>query len=113
MPVSQVTLFRQSSANRPEFRRNSEWDDSGEAERLMMASDYNSIRTENERRYGTDIARIGPMLLANRYADRTHFIFELLQNAEDALARRGTSDGPRTVNFNLSDTALCVSHFGT
>ena len=26
------------------------------------------------------------MLLANRYDDRTHFIFELLQNAEDALA---------------------------
>ncbi len=40
-----------------------------------MASDYGSIRSDNERRYGTDIGRIGPMLLANRYADRTHFIF--------------------------------------
>jgi hypothetical protein len=25
--------------------------------------------------------------LANRYADRTHFVFELLQNAEDALRK--------------------------
>ena len=33
------------------------------------------------------------MLLANRYADRTHFIFELLQNAEDALARRDNWEG--------------------
>lgn len=53
-----------------------------------MATDYATIRTENKRRYGTDIWRIGPMLLADRYDDRTHFIFELLQNAEDALARR-------------------------
>jgi len=40
-----------------------------------MAVDYVSIRTENQRRYGTDIGRIGPMLLANRYDDRTHFIY--------------------------------------
>ena len=53
-----------------------------------MASDYAQIRDENYKRYGTDIGRIGPMLLADRYDDRTHFIFELLQNAEDALARR-------------------------
>lgn len=32
-----------------------------------MASDYAAIRAENQRRYGTDIARIGPMLLADRY----------------------------------------------
>ena len=52
-----------------------------------MACDYGAIRRDNERRYGTDIGRIGPMLLADRYDDRTHFIYELLQNAEDALAR--------------------------
>jgi hypothetical protein len=39
-----------------------------------MASDYNAIRADNERRYGTDIGRIGPMLLADGYDDRTHFI---------------------------------------
>jgi hypothetical protein len=49
-----------------------------------MALDYKVIRQENERRYGTDIGRYGPILLANRYDDRTHFLYELLQNAEDA-----------------------------
>ena len=77
-----------------------------------MASDYRAIRTDNERRYGTDIGRIGPMLLAERYDERTHFIFELLQNAEDALARRRNWSGPRSVRFHLTKQALCVSHFG-
>ena len=77
-----------------------------------MAVDYQSIRTDNERRYGTDIGRIGPMLLADRYADRTHFIFELLQNAEDALVRRQKPGLPKAVTFHLTDTALFVSHYG-
>ena len=77
-----------------------------------MACDYQAIRRDNERRYGTDIGRIGPMLLANRYGDRTHFIFELLQNAEDALARRDGWQGSRTVTFHLTGKALRVSHFG-
>ncbi len=67
---------------------------------------------ENRRRYGTDIGRIGPMLLADRYDDRTHFIFELLQNAEDALGRRGAWSGPRRVTFSLSPGVLRLSHFG-
>ncbi|MGQ4808261.1 hypothetical protein NKDENANG_01639 [Candidatus Entotheonellaceae bacterium PAL068K] len=77
-----------------------------------MASDYTSVRADNERRYGTDIGRIGRMLLADRYDDRTHFIFELLQNAEDALARRPVWEGSRAVNFALSESALRVSHSG-
>ncbi|MFC1901604.1 sacsin N-terminal ATP-binding-like domain-containing protein [Chloroflexota bacterium] len=77
-----------------------------------MVSNYTSIRKENERRYGTDIGRIGPMLLADRYADRTHFIFELIQNAEDSLARRGGWKGKRSISFELSKTQLQVSHFG-
>ncbi len=77
-----------------------------------MACDYQAIRRDNERRYGTDIGRIGPMLLANRYDDRTHFIFELLQNAEDALAKRGKWDGHRSVRFHLGQKELRVSHFG-
>ena len=67
-----------------------------------MASNYEAICEENRQRYGTDIGRIGPMLLADRYDDRTHFIFELLQNAEDALGRRGTWNGLRRVTFSLS-----------
>ena len=77
-----------------------------------MACDYQAIRRDNVRRYGTDIGRIGPMLLANRYDDRTHFIFELLQNAEDALARRHGWQGSRAVSFHLTRTTLRVSHFG-
>lgn len=52
------------------------------------------------------------MLLADRYDDRTHFIFELLQNAEDALGRRLEHQGPRGVDFQLTDQALRLSHFG-
>lgn len=77
-----------------------------------MASNYEEISNENRRRYGTDIGRIGPMLLADRYDDRTHFIFELLQNAEDALSRRAHSKGPRKVTFELTPTRLSLSHFG-
>ncbi|MHA7627404.1 sacsin N-terminal ATP-binding-like domain-containing protein [Corallococcus sp. M7] len=77
-----------------------------------MPSNYNAIGEENQRRYGTDIGRIGPMLLVDRYDDRTHFIFELLQNAEDALGRRGDRQGPRKVIFELTPTSLTLSHFG-
>lgn len=77
-----------------------------------MASDYEAIRCDNRLRYGTDIGRIGPMLLSDRYDDRTHFISELLQNAEDALARRTGLSGPRAVQFTLADGILRVSHYG-
>ena len=75
-----------------------------------MACDYQDIRQDNMRRYGTEIERIGPMLLSDRYDDRTHFIYELLQNAEDALAKRVS--GRRSVRFELSERELRVSHFG-
>ena len=78
-----------------------------------MPVDYDFISTNNRIKYGTDIKRIGRMLLADRYDDRTHFIFELLQNAEDALAKRGASwNGSRTVTFSLSSDELTISHSG-
>ena len=77
-----------------------------------MSSDYKRIREENKDKYGTHIGRIGHLLLAHRYGDRTHFIFELLQNAEDALARRKDWEGQRVVDFSLSSEALSVTHFG-
>ena len=77
-----------------------------------MASDYEEIRSDNIKRYGTDIGRIGPMLLANRYDERTHFIFELLQNAEDALARLLKLGSSRAVSFYLEPNSLRVSHYG-
>jgi hypothetical protein len=77
-------------------------------------SDYAAICKENERKYGTDIGRIGKMLLADRYADRTHFIFELLQNAEDALAKRSGENQniPASIKFDISESSLVVSHYG-
>ena len=32
--------------------------------------DYSNIRAENELRYGTDIGRLGPMLLSDRYPEQ-------------------------------------------
>ena len=53
------------------------------------------------------------MMLVDRYDDRAHFIFELLQNAEDALNRRGVEwKGLREVTFDLTLTSLKLSHFG-
>jgi hypothetical protein len=74
--------------------------------------DYAMLAEENARRYGTEWPRIGGMLLADRYAERTHFIYELLQNAEDALRKRTGWDGQRSIKFELSETSLRVSHFG-
>ena len=77
-----------------------------------MPTDYDSIREVNQLRYGTDIGRIGKLLLAGLYDQRAHFIFELLQNAEDAIARRRGWEGSREVRFELSPTELRVSHCG-
>jgi len=78
-----------------------------------MACDYEAIRQENLKRYGTDIPDFGQMLFVDTYADRTHFIFELLQNAEDAIARRGEEwNGSRVVSFHLTEEYLRIGHFG-
>ena len=79
-----------------------------------MASNYKGIRSTNIKRYGTEISRIGSMLLANRYDEQTHFIFELLQNAEDAL-RRLQQQQPViscSISFYLQQDVLRVSHYG-
>lgn len=75
-----------------------------------MAIDYQAIRADNERDYGLKFANVG-RLLTELYADRTHFLFELLQNAEDALRRR-SADGPRSVTFEISEDSLRVRHYG-
>ena len=79
-----------------------------------MATNYEAIRQDNLRRYGTDVTEYGRLFFQDTYADRTHFIFELLQNAEDALKRRGADwKGSRAVSFDLSENQLRVSHFGS
>lgn len=77
-----------------------------------MASNYEAICEENRESYGTKGAQKSGKLAAGLYDDRTHFIFELLQNAEDALGRRGEWGGSRKVAFTLSPTRLMLSHFG-
>lgn len=76
-----------------------------------MPSDYQKIASDNQLRFGTEISRIGQLLLADRYADRTHFLFELLQNAEDALGRRSEA-GSSLVRLDLNASRLLLSHFG-
>ena len=77
-----------------------------------MASNYEAICEENRESYGTKGAQKSGKLAAGLYDDRTHFIFELLQNAEDALGRRGEWHGSRKVAFTLNPTRLMLSHFG-
>lgn len=77
-----------------------------------MTADYTTIQADNRHEYGAGIGRWGRDLLANRYDDRTHFIFEILQNAEDALARRTGWSGSRAVTFRLSATELRIGHCG-
>lgn len=77
-----------------------------------MASNYEAICEENRKSYGTKGAQKSGKLAAGLYDDRTHFIFELLQNAEDALGRRGEWRGSRKVAFTLNSTRLTLSHFG-
>ena len=77
-----------------------------------MASNYEKICAENRLRYGTEGAQKSGGLAAGLYDNQTHFIFELLQNAEDALGRRGAWDGQRKVAFALTPGSLTLSHFG-
>jgi hypothetical protein len=68
-----------------------------------MASDYTRIREDNIREYGEGTRHLA-FLGGQLYAERTHFLFELLQNAEDA--------GARKVCFRLFHDRLEVLHDG-
>jgi hypothetical protein len=67
-----------------------------------LAADYGAIREENIARYGWDTAVLD--LLGQLYSERTHFIFELVQNAEDA--------GATEVAFELHEDRLELRHDG-
>lgn len=67
-----------------------------------MSIDYDKIRAENIREYGEGTRHLA--FLGRLYTDRTHFIFELLQNAEDAKATR--------IHFELFADRLEVRHDG-
>ena len=81
-----------------------------------MPSNYEKIRKDNIRRRGEEFDDIGQWISKQLYSDRTHFIFELLQNAEDALNRRvkqiSTNKSPKSVDFRLYKDRLEFRHFG-
>ena len=81
-----------------------------------MPSNYQEIRQANIRRRGEDFDDIGRLIAEYLYPDRSHFIYELLQNAEDALAQR-FRETPHIsfdpiVQFNLFPDRLEFRHFG-
>jgi hypothetical protein len=67
-----------------------------------VPADYQKIREENIARYGWDTAVLD--LLGQLYSERTHFIFELIQNAEDA--------GATELAFELFEDRLELRHDG-
>jgi hypothetical protein len=67
-----------------------------------LPADYQKIREENIARYGWDTAVLD--LLGQLYSERTHFIFELIQNAEDA--------GATDLAFELFEDRLELRHDG-
>ena len=70
--------------------------------RAWVPADYKKIREENIARYGWDTAVLD--LLGQLYSERTHFIFELVQNAEDA--------GATELAFELFADRLELRHDG-
>ncbi|MGE0082799.1 MAG: sacsin N-terminal ATP-binding-like domain-containing protein [Desulfococcaceae bacterium] len=67
-----------------------------------MSSNYNQIRKDNIKEYGEGTRHLA--FFDRLYSDRTHFIFELLQNAEDA--------GAKKIRFGLFQNRLEIMHDG-
>ena len=77
-----------------------------------MPVDYQKIREDNRNDWSEKSISFVRDLLTRLYSDRTHFISEILQNANDALGKRGQWDGERSVSLSLDSDGLTVSHFG-
>ncbi len=67
-----------------------------------MVSNYRQITEENERQLGLDTASRKTQIYL--YSDPTHFIYELLQNADDY--------GATEVSFELHPNKLTIEHNG-
>ena len=67
-----------------------------------MTIDYSKIRDDNIREYGEGVRHLS--FFEKLYSDGTHFILELLQNAEDARATK--------IRFELHEDRLEVLHDG-
>ena len=67
-----------------------------------MATDYKKIAEEHEKRYGWDAK---PRRIYKRlYSDKTHFIYELIQNADDS--------GSANLELQLNENGLLVWNDG-
>lgn len=81
-----------------------------------MISNYSTIGDRSIAQLENMVARMGCFLGEKLYGDRSHFIYELLQNAEDALSLRrqkepqGNFSGD--VKFQLFTDHLEFSHYG-
>lgn len=64
---------------------------------------YNKISDANRIKYGTEAEKILRIII-NQYSDRTHFIYEILQNTEDA--------GANQIKFCLKKDRLLIFHNG-
>lgn len=67
-----------------------------------MPSNYQAIKKHNEEQLGRDTASRKTQI--SMYSDSTHFIYEILQNADDY--------GAKKVSFKLSETELWIEHDG-
>jgi hypothetical protein len=76
----------------------------------MSKVDYAKIRQDNIEEYGKGTRHLS--YFADIYSTRTHFIFEILQNAEDALSRRLLSSPSGYVGFHLHQDRLEIYHNG-
>lgn len=64
---------------------------------------YQKISDDNRTKYGTEFEKVLKIII-NQYSDRTHFIYEILQNAEDA--------GATHIRFRLEGERLQIYHNG-
>jgi hypothetical protein len=67
-----------------------------------VPSDYISITKSNRERLGTDLSTRASQI--SMYADVAHFVFEIIQNADDT--------GATSVSFYLSPTEVVIEHNG-
>ena len=68
-----------------------------------MPTDYRAVSAYNEEQLGKD--RASRMSQVSMYADTAHFVFEILQNADDA--------GATEIVFEVSDERLVIEHNGS
>ena len=75
-----------------------------------MPTDYQALHKNRDLESELRRAR---QMMGDVYADPSHFVIELLQNAEDALGKRPAGwGGNRTVSFAVGDHCIDVAHYG-